>query len=561
MAILSIDVRTVQRKTRSAIAAAAYRSASRIEDHRTAIVHDYRRRSGVLETFIVAPPAARWAVERAALWNAAEAAEKRCDARTAREYVLALPHELDAAGRRAVAEGFASLVVERYGIAADVALHAPSREGDQRNWHAHVLTTVRTVETAGLGAKTRELDMATTSGAHIEQLRRDWTELVNEALREAGHLDATVLDARPRQERGLAGEPTVHMGPQATAMERRARRDAEAAGEAYEPYTNVAQLNARILADRGCEDRTLPPEEAHEPDHTEVAVRALPREASAPVPEQTSSVHTVRERDVDTGRELPRVRVLPPAAPTGVEPRGNGRDHRLHQVRAASGGRKSGRLRRRPTALVALAAVEHPFAVPVLTGRTFMEEQKAWTADDSVLGLMAGKSLMEEQQQAITGKAHPPADAKAALNSTDPLAATPLDRERSVSEAAPVAASARPDGPWTPFLATPDQRRLMGSILDMTMTMARQPQLAAGIQPVLAVAWRALGDLASRFRPWLKAILARRHDPAAQAEISEVSSWRVPFKELRGQFEDEGLLPPSPGPRGPQKTKKGELGR
>lgn len=556
MAILSIDVRTVQRKTRSAIAAAAYRSASRIEDHRTAIVHDYRRRSGVLETFIVAPPAVGWAVERAALWNAAEAAEKRSDARTAREYILALPHELDAAGRRAVAERFANLLVERYGIAADVALHAPSREGDQRNWHAHVLTTVRTVEPAGLGAKTRELDMATTSAAHIEQLRRDWTELVNEALREAGHLEAAVLDARPRQERGLAGEPTVHMGPQATAMERRACRESEAAGEAYEPYTNVAQLNARILADRGREDRTLPPEEAHERDHAEVAVRALHREASAPVPEQTSGVHAVRERDVDTGRELPRVRVLPPAAPTGVEPRGNGRDHRLHQVRAAAGGRKSGRLRRRPTALIARAAVEHPFTAPVLTGRTFMEEQKAWGADDSVVALMAGKSLMEEQQQAITGKAHPPADAKAAVNSTDPSAATPLDRERSVS-GAPVAASAQPDVPWTPFLATPDQRRLMASILDMEIFSAINARFRAIAKPVLDAAWKKLGALSEQFQPWLREIMSIRYTPKGKTVVRELLRFKTPFEDLRRQYEADGSVHTTSTTRGSKRPDRG----
>lgn len=91
----------------------------------------------------------------------------------------------------------------------------------------------------------------------------------------------------------------------------------------------------------------------------------------------------------------------------------------------------------------------------------------------------------------------------------------------------------------------------MGSILDMTMELERRSTYAAAIQPVLDAAWKALGDIAPRFKAWLDAILPRQKDPDARAEITEVSSWRKPIKQLISQFEDEGRLPRSPGPRSP----------
>ena len=127
---------------RSAVAAAAYRSADRLLDERQGIEHDYTRRSGVEYTELVLPESAG-AWSRATLWNAAEMAEKRKDARTAREWEIALPAELGAAQRRELAVRFARGLATKYGCAVDVAVHAPDREGDQRNWHAHLLATTR----------------------------------------------------------------------------------------------------------------------------------------------------------------------------------------------------------------------------------------------------------------------------------------------------------------------------------------------------------------------------------------------------------------------------------
>ncbi len=224
MAIFHLSVKTVSRATgRSAVAAAAYRTATAIEDERLGQRHDYTRKRGVEVAFIVAPDEAAWTAERSALWNAVEAAEKRKDAKVAREYELALPHELDRGGRERLVRAFAGEVVARFGVAADVAIHAPGREGDQRIHHAHVLTTTRSVTAEGMGAKTRELDVKQTSGPAIEALRELWAVQVNHAL-ERIHAEARI-DHRSLEGQGQPDQvPTQHMGSGATALERQAAR-------------------------------------------------------------------------------------------------------------------------------------------------------------------------------------------------------------------------------------------------------------------------------------------------------------------------------------------------
>src|SRR5690606_738291 len=147
MAIYHLSVKPVSRGVgRSATAAAAYRSASQVADRTTGQVFDYTRKSGVEHSEIVLPTQAaqrdiHWPRDREQLWNAAEEAEKRKDARVAREYEVALPHELSRQQRLELVRDFSQEIANRYGVAVDFAIHKPHREGDDRNHHAHVLTT------------------------------------------------------------------------------------------------------------------------------------------------------------------------------------------------------------------------------------------------------------------------------------------------------------------------------------------------------------------------------------------------------------------------------------
>lgn len=213
---------------RSSTAAAAYRAGVRLADERTGEVHDYTRKQGVEHSELVFPSGVNMSREQ--LWNAAENAEKRKDARVAREFEIALPAELTKEQRRELATDFAKSLVDRFGVAADVAVHEPSRKGDQRNHHAHILITTRKISAQGLEEKTdleREDKALRAQGKpsgreQIEALRADWATRCNRALERAGHKER--VSHRSLEAQGIEREPTNHLGPVATAMERRGVR-------------------------------------------------------------------------------------------------------------------------------------------------------------------------------------------------------------------------------------------------------------------------------------------------------------------------------------------------
>jgi len=230
MAIYHCSMKPVSRGGgRSAVAAIAYRTASRIMNEREGLVHDFTRKAGVVHTEIVLPEGsdAKWALDRSVLWNAVEFAEKRKDARLAREFEIALPHELNADQRLALVRTFARDLADRHGAAVDFAIHAPGGESDIRNIHAHVMMTTRTVGPDGLGEKTlieRENKWLLnhdlpTSQMQLREIRQAWETHANRALMLAGH--EVRIDHRSHLERGLEIEPTEHMGVHASEIDRR----------------------------------------------------------------------------------------------------------------------------------------------------------------------------------------------------------------------------------------------------------------------------------------------------------------------------------------------------
>ncbi len=271
MAIYHCSMKTIARSGgRSAVASAAYRAAVKLTNERDGLVHDFTRKQGVEHAEIVLPEdvLADWALDRSALWNAVEYAEKRSDARVAREFEIALPHELNAEQRLSLTRDFARDLANRYGAAVDFAIHQPQGEGDVRNVHAHLLMTTRTVGETGLGEKTlieRENKWLLnndqpTSHMQLRDIRQAWEHHANRHLVRAG-LEVRI-DHRSHLERGLEIEPTEHMGVHASQMDRRglevsrtrldekaARRNAELIREKPE------QVLAIITAEKSVFDR------------------------------------------------------------------------------------------------------------------------------------------------------------------------------------------------------------------------------------------------------------------------------------------------------------------
>ena len=219
------EVKVISRAAgRSATAAAAYRSSNLIHDLRTGEDHDYTRRRGVAHSEIILPDDAPEELKgRAALWNAAEAAENRRNSRVAREVMVSMPHELHHPEQRiSAARAMAQWLVGEYGVGVDIAVHEPDRKADERNYHAHILFTTRRVDADGFAAKTRELDDKTQGPEEVERIRQGWEEIGNRHLELAGHEPS--LDRRSLQDRGIDREPEPKLGPVASEMERDGRR-------------------------------------------------------------------------------------------------------------------------------------------------------------------------------------------------------------------------------------------------------------------------------------------------------------------------------------------------
>ena len=264
MAIFYLDVKSFGRargkEGSSATSAAAYRSGERIHDARTGRTYDHSQRQDVLHREIVVPSRfsesdMSWTQDRSTLWNAAEAAEARKDARVAREYVVGIPVELKPEQRVQLVRHFAQVISDRYQFAVDIAIHAPRPEGDQRNFHAHLLTTTREVSPDGIGLKTT-LDISSTMrqlrglepvGNEYLWVRERWAGTANEALREAG--SEARVDHRSHVERGLENERMPRIPAVAREIERRGERSvvAEQIREQWQQRIDMAQSRRPAL--------------------------------------------------------------------------------------------------------------------------------------------------------------------------------------------------------------------------------------------------------------------------------------------------------------------------
>ena len=147
MAIYHLEAKMVSRGAgRSAVAASAYLSCSRILNDYDGVQHDYTRKQGLAWQAVFLPPMAppEWQ-DREKLWNAVEEAEKTKDSRLAREFVAALPIELSHQQQIELLQDFIREQFVDEGMCADVAIH----DTDGHNPHAHILLTVRPLDEHG----------------------------------------------------------------------------------------------------------------------------------------------------------------------------------------------------------------------------------------------------------------------------------------------------------------------------------------------------------------------------------------------------------------------------
>ena len=249
MSIYHLSVKTISRSEgRSVTAASAYRAGVEITDEQTGEVHDYRRKGGVEASALFVPEGSPdWSNDRAALWNAAERSEKRKNSTVGREIVVALPAELSAQDRQALAYDFARALVERHGVAVDACIHAPGKEGDERNHHCHILMTTRRMTPDGFGEKTRELDDRTEGKELVKHWRKQWEIAANSALQRAGLSER--IDCRSHKDRDIDELPSTHRGPVVTDMLRKGKASEVAERQAQEQELARAARAEQAAAD------------------------------------------------------------------------------------------------------------------------------------------------------------------------------------------------------------------------------------------------------------------------------------------------------------------------
>ncbi|KQN83018.1 conjugal transfer protein TraA [Sphingomonas sp. Leaf67] len=241
MAIYHFSVKVISRTNgSSAVASAAYRSASELFDERLQRHHDFSNKADVIHSEVLLPKGApERLADRTTLWNEVEAKEKRKDAQLAREIEFSIPREMDRAEGVRLARDFVAREFVNRGMIADLNVHWDRAEDGSPKPHAHVMLAMREVGPGGFGKKDRSWNGTDL----LQHWREAWSAHVNERLTELG-IDARI-DHRSYAEQGIALEPQHKIGP---AASRRPEQGLEA--ERIEDHVRIARENGeKIIAD------------------------------------------------------------------------------------------------------------------------------------------------------------------------------------------------------------------------------------------------------------------------------------------------------------------------
>ena len=247
MAIYHMEAKVVSRGSgRSAVAASAYMSCSRMYNDYDGIQHDYTRKHGLVYQEVLLPPMAppEWK-NREQLWNAVEAAEKTKDSRLAREFVVALPIELDTDSNISLLRDFIQKNFVDLGMCADFAIH----DTDGHNPHAHILLTVRPLNENGTWQyKTEKEYLCIKDGKEKGFTAAEFKEAQKEGWE--------------KQYRYQAGKKKIYLTPSAALEKGYERVDKHPIRQAKSHFREVEQRRANLSLERkmgrGCKQNACP---------------------------------------------------------------------------------------------------------------------------------------------------------------------------------------------------------------------------------------------------------------------------------------------------------------
>lgn len=229
MAIYHASTTTVSRGAgHSSCAKSAYIGGDEITNEITGEIHSYENRHGVEHNEIILPSGIDAKITPQELWNKAEKAEVRKDARVGREWNIALPHELTPEQRKDLAKDIAQDIADRYQVGTQIAIHAPSKTGDERNYHVHILTTTRKIDKNLNLTDKANIELSNkkcitfgikTTDEQIKDVREMIGSKINQHLEKAQIIEQ--VSHLSYKDQGIDKIPTKHMGKSATQLERK----------------------------------------------------------------------------------------------------------------------------------------------------------------------------------------------------------------------------------------------------------------------------------------------------------------------------------------------------
>jgi Ti-type conjugative transfer relaxase TraA len=336
----------------SAVAAAAYRAASRLHDQRLGRDHDFTNKAGVIHSEVMAPEGApeRWQ-DRETLWNEVEGVEKRKDAQLAREVEFAIPRELDQAQGVALARDFVQREFVARGMIADLNVHWDVGEDGEAKPHAHVMLSMREAGADGFGGKVRDWNRTEL----LTDWRAAWAEHVNARLAELD-IDASV-DHRSFKDQGIVLEPQNKIGPAASGRFERGET-AERLAEHHE----IARRNGELIA-----------------AHPSVALDAITRQQSTFTDRDLMRfAHRHTDDAEQFRRAMSAMRTSPELVPLGRDARGEERFSTRNMIATESRlERTADRLAERRGHGVGRDAREQAIDRAAKSGLTLGDEQRA----------------------------------------------------------------------------------------------------------------------------------------------------------------------------------------
>ncbi len=230
-----------QKQAKSCVAAAAYRSGEKLKDERQGRICKYDKKEVAYSEILVPQHAPDWCKERGKLWNSVEAAEKSKNAQLAREINMTLAPELSLEQNKSMLLEYVNENFISRGMIADVNIH-----NKPDNLHAHIMLTMREIDRDGEWlAKSRKEYITDGNGERIKldsgewKSRKvdcndwnskntyntwceNWSKTVNRHLEKAGSENR--IDHRSYKKQGINQIPTIHLGPNVSAMEKKGIR-------------------------------------------------------------------------------------------------------------------------------------------------------------------------------------------------------------------------------------------------------------------------------------------------------------------------------------------------